>query len=258
MGFCGPLFCLLPGFSWVPINLLCSLLRSSFKYVTLEHLKALWGSSSATTGPASGLPLRASASWDLVPSHLPPRLPSSSSFASVVPAPKVGDVCLYLHHVARSPSLLPVTVQVGSRVGSAQVCGRGPAHFSALNTFMPLFSQHFSSLPILSTPLLPHLPFLPSYLLPGPSCSSPCPVQMEKLLPPAVALEQWYQEMMAGLGTGPAGVSPRSSPPPLPAKACRQLQVTPTSRWPLPISAPLWSMGESSATPTSLLCPLRW
>lgn len=32
---------------------------------------------------------------------------------------------------------------------------------------------------------------------------------------------------MAGLGTGPAAASPRSSPPPLPAKASRQLQVTP-------------------------------
>ncbi|XP_054986419.1 pleckstrin homology-like domain family B member 1 isoform X9 [Sorex araneus] len=49
--------------------------------------------------------------------------------------------------------------------------------------------------------------------------------EMEKLLLPAVDLEQWYQELMAGLGTGPAAASPRSSPPPLPAKACRQLQV---------------------------------
>ncbi|XP_049634349.1 pleckstrin homology-like domain family B member 1 [Suncus etruscus] len=158
------------GLSWVPINLLCSLLRSLFKYVTLEHLKALWGSSSATTGPASGLPLRASASWDLVPSHLPSRLPSSSSFASVVPAPK-----------------------------------------------------------------------------------------MEKLLPPAVALEQWYQEMMAGLGTGPLGVSPRSSPPPLPAKACRQLQVyrskmdgEATSPLPRARSGPLPSSSGSSSSSSQL------
>lgn len=50
---------------------------------------------------------------------------------------------------------------------------------------------------------------------------------MEKLLLPAVDLEQWYQELMAGLGTGPTAASPRSSPPPLPAKASRQLQVTP-------------------------------
>ncbi|XP_055963604.1 pleckstrin homology-like domain family B member 1 isoform X2 [Sorex fumeus] len=106
------------------------------EYVTLEHLKAVWGPPSAPTGPAPGLPLRASASWDLGPTRLPPRLPSSSSFASVAPAPK-----------------------------------------------------------------------------------------MEKLLLPAVDLEQWYQELMAGLGTGPVAASPRSSPPPLPAKACRQLQV---------------------------------
>ncbi|KAM5316495.1 pleckstrin homology-like domain family B member 1 isoform 3-T3 [Glossophaga mutica] len=49
--------------------------------------------------------------------------------------------------------------------------------------------------------------------------------EMEKLLFPAVDLEQWYQELMAGLGTGPAAASPRSSPPPLPTKAFRQLQV---------------------------------
>ncbi|XP_032767458.1 pleckstrin homology-like domain family B member 1 isoform X8 [Rattus rattus] len=49
--------------------------------------------------------------------------------------------------------------------------------------------------------------------------------EMEKLLLPAVDLEQWYQELMAGLGTGLAAASPRSSPPPLPAKASRQLQV---------------------------------
>ena len=60
-----------------------------------------------------------------------------------------------------------------------------------------------------------------------PLSSSPRPLQMEKLLLPAVDLEQWYQELMAGLGTGPAEASPRSSPPPLPAKASRQLQVTP-------------------------------
>ncbi|XP_037003107.2 pleckstrin homology-like domain family B member 1 isoform X8 [Artibeus jamaicensis] len=49
--------------------------------------------------------------------------------------------------------------------------------------------------------------------------------EMEKLLFPAVDLEQWYQELMAGLGTGPAAASPRSSPLPLPTKAFRQLQV---------------------------------
>ncbi|XP_036602674.1 pleckstrin homology-like domain family B member 1 isoform X1 [Trichosurus vulpecula] len=48
--------------------------------------------------------------------------------------------------------------------------------------------------------------------------------EMEKLLLPALDLEQWYQELMAGLGDGPSA-SPRSSPPPLPAKASRQLQV---------------------------------
>ncbi|XP_069411467.1 pleckstrin homology-like domain family B member 1 isoform X2 [Ovis canadensis] len=107
------------------------------EYVTLEQLKAMWGTSPVPTAPALGLPPWAPASQDLVPTTcLPPALPSSSSFASVTPSP-----------------------------------------------------------------------------------------QMEKLLLPAVDLEQWYQELMAGLGTGPAAASPRSSPPPLPAKASRQLQV---------------------------------
>ncbi|XP_059563696.1 pleckstrin homology-like domain family B member 1 isoform X4 [Myotis daubentonii] len=48
--------------------------------------------------------------------------------------------------------------------------------------------------------------------------------ELERPLPPAVHLEQWYQELMAGLGT-PVAASPRSSPPPLPTKAFRQLQV---------------------------------
>ncbi|XP_028931386.1 pleckstrin homology-like domain family B member 1 isoform X3 [Ornithorhynchus anatinus] len=47
--------------------------------------------------------------------------------------------------------------------------------------------------------------------------------EMESLLP-ALDLEQWYQQLMAGLEGGPAA-SPRSSPPPLPAKASRKLQV---------------------------------
>ncbi|XP_031815947.1 pleckstrin homology-like domain family B member 1 isoform X8 [Sarcophilus harrisii] len=47
--------------------------------------------------------------------------------------------------------------------------------------------------------------------------------EMEKLLLPALDLEQWYQELMTGPGAGPSA-SPRSSPPPLPAKASRQLQ----------------------------------
>ncbi|XP_068922746.1 pleckstrin homology-like domain family B member 1 isoform X2 [Petaurus breviceps papuanus] len=56
------------------------------------------------------------------------------------------------------------------------------------------------------------------------STSSSVLPEMEKLLLPALDLEQWYQELMAGFGDGPSA-SPRSSPPPLPAKASRQLQV---------------------------------
>ncbi|KAM6158815.1 pleckstrin homology-like domain family B member 1 isoform 7-T7 [Rhynchocyon petersi] len=48
--------------------------------------------------------------------------------------------------------------------------------------------------------------------------------EMEKLLLPGLDLEQWYQELMAGRGTGPAATSPHTSPPPLPAKASHQLQ----------------------------------
>lgn len=75
-----------------------------------------------------------------------------------------------------------------------------------------------------TTCLLPALPSSSSF------ASIPPSAQMEKLLLPAVDLEQWYQELMAGLGTGPGAASPRSSPPPLPAKASRQLQVTPPCR----------------------------
>ncbi|XP_043756593.1 pleckstrin homology-like domain family B member 1 isoform X3 [Cervus elaphus] len=141
------------------------------EYVTLEQLKAMWGSSLVPPAPAPGLPPWAPASQDLVPtSCLPLALPSSSSFASVTPSP-----------------------------------------------------------------------------------------QMEKLLLPAVDLEQWYQELMAGLGTGPAAASPRSSPPPLPAKASRQLQVyrskmdgEATSPLPRTRSGPLPSSSGSSSSSSQL------
>ncbi|XP_064327112.1 pleckstrin homology-like domain family B member 1 isoform X4 [Phalacrocorax carbo] len=50
-------------------------------------------------------------------------------------------------------------------------------------------------------------------------------LQMERQLPggpvwlPALDLEKWYQEVMAGFETSSSSVSPPSSPPPLPAKA---------------------------------------
>ncbi|XP_056365841.1 pleckstrin homology-like domain family B member 1 isoform X1 [Oenanthe melanoleuca] len=65
-------------------------------------------------------------------------------------------------------------------------------------------------------PPLPPLPSLPSpfvsaemeqQLLGGPVCL------------PALDLEKWYQEVMAGFETSSSSVSPPSSPPPLPAKA---------------------------------------
>ncbi|XP_051693632.2 pleckstrin homology-like domain family B member 1 isoform X30 [Oryctolagus cuniculus] len=83
--------------------------------------------------------------------------------------------------------------------------------------------------------------------------------EMEKLLLPAVDLEQWYQELMAGLGTGPAAASPRSSPPPLPAKASRQLQVyrskmdgEATGPLPRTHSGPLPSSSGSSSSSSQL------
>ncbi|XP_047546375.1 pleckstrin homology-like domain family B member 1 isoform X10 [Lutra lutra] len=83
--------------------------------------------------------------------------------------------------------------------------------------------------------------------------------EMEEPLPPAVDLEQWYQELMAGLGTGPAAASPRSSPPPLPAKASRQLQVyrskmdgEATSPLPRTRSGPLPSSSGSSSSSSQL------
>ncbi|XP_058519799.1 pleckstrin homology-like domain family B member 1 isoform X10 [Ochotona princeps] len=83
--------------------------------------------------------------------------------------------------------------------------------------------------------------------------------EMEKPLLPAIDLEQWYQELMAGLGTGPAVASPRSSPPPLPAKASRQLQVyrskmdgEATSPLPRTRSGPLPSSSGSSSSSSQL------
>ncbi|XP_031199256.1 pleckstrin homology-like domain family B member 1 isoform X6 [Mastomys coucha] len=83
--------------------------------------------------------------------------------------------------------------------------------------------------------------------------------EMEKLLLPAVDLEQWYQELMAGLGTGLAAASPRSSPPPLPAKASRQLQVyrskmdgDAASPLPRTRSGPLPSSSGSSSSSSQL------
>ncbi|XP_074972267.1 pleckstrin homology-like domain family B member 1 isoform X14 [Phalacrocorax aristotelis] len=61
---------------------------------------------------------------------------------------------------------------------------------------------------------------------PPPSLSSPSvSAEMERQLPggpvwlPALDLEKWYQEVMAGFETSSSSVSPPSSPPPLPAKA---------------------------------------
>nr|KAF6438651.1 pleckstrin homology like domain family B member 1 [Molossus molossus] len=83
--------------------------------------------------------------------------------------------------------------------------------------------------------------------------------EMEKLLSPAADLEQWYQELMAGLGTGPTAASPRSSPPPLPTKAFRQLQVyrskmdgEATSPLPRTCSGPLPSSSGSSSSSSQL------
>ncbi|XP_073922716.1 pleckstrin homology-like domain family B member 1 isoform X12 [Castor canadensis] len=98
-------------------------------------------------------------------------------------------------------------------------------------------------------------PVLPSSSL---ASITPSP-KMEKLLLPTVDLEQWYQELMAGLGTGPVAVSPRSSPPPLPAKASRQLQVyrskmdgEATSPLPRTRSGPLPSSSGSSSSSSQL------
>nr|XP_048272724.1 pleckstrin homology-like domain family B member 1 isoform X7 [Myodes glareolus] len=97
-------------------------------------------------------------------------------------------------------------------------------------------------------------------MLPSSSFASITPSsKMEKLLLPAVDLEQWYQELMAGLGTGLAAASPRSSPPPLPAKASRQLQVyrskmdgEATSPLPRTRSGPLPSSSGSSSSSSQL------
>ncbi|XP_051012266.1 pleckstrin homology-like domain family B member 1 isoform X6 [Acomys russatus] len=100
-----------------------------------------------------------------------------------------------------------------------------------------------------------------SVSLTPPASTQLCPKaqEMEKLLLPAVDLEQWYQELMAGLGTGLAAASPRSSPPPLPVKASRQLQVyrskmdgEAASPLPRTRSGPLPSSSGSSSSSSQL------
>ena len=288
------------------INLLYSLLRPGLspKYVTLEQLKAMWGTSPMPAAPVPGLPLWAPASRDLVPTTcLPPVLPSSSSFASITPSPKVGGLC-----VPATPSPLlawlcvyvcvcpcarvrvcvcsaPASWLLSSRLApwersvpadagclaswwaqhvslvwelcpdcsslplarSQQLfshCFSPPSLYAVLSPLLPSLLPHLRvsllGLPLLflqpspffcllsRPPTLPSPTLLTILLTPSPRPSPYTPLQIEELLLPAVDLEQWYQELMAGLGTGPATASPRSSPPPLPAKASRQLQVTPS------------------------------
>ncbi|XP_061224239.1 pleckstrin homology-like domain family B member 1 isoform X6 [Neopsephotus bourkii] len=85
--------------------------------------------------------------------------------------------------------------------------------------------------PVAASPLAcaPPSPSSPSGCItppPLPSLSSPSvSAEMEQQLPgasvwlPALDLEKWYQEAMAGFETSFSSVSPPSSPPPLPAKA---------------------------------------
>ncbi|KAM6158810.1 pleckstrin homology-like domain family B member 1 isoform 2-T2 [Rhynchocyon petersi] len=97
-------------------------------------------------------------------------------------------------------------------------------------------------------------------VLPSSSSASITPFpKMEKLLLPGLDLEQWYQELMAGRGTGPAATSPHTSPPPLPAKASHQLQVyrskmdgEATSPLPRTRSGPLPSSSGSSSSSSQL------
>ncbi|XP_076432225.1 pleckstrin homology-like domain family B member 1 isoform X6 [Peromyscus maniculatus bairdii] len=64
------------------------------EYVTLEQLKAMWGTSPMPPTPSPGLSSWASASQDLVPiTRLPPTLPFSS-FASVTPSSKMEKLLL--------------------------------------------------------------------------------------------------------------------------------------------------------------------
>ncbi|XP_054078892.1 pleckstrin homology-like domain family B member 1 isoform X7 [Rissa tridactyla] len=76
------------------------------------------------------------------------------------------------------------------------------------------------------TPLAPSSSGCAAPPPPLPSLSSPSvSAEMEQQLPggpvwpPALDLEKWYQEVMAGFETSSSSLSPPSSPPPLPAKA---------------------------------------
>lgn len=175
--------------SWVPVPLTSCIPSRAWpspKYVTLEQLKAMWGTSPGPTAPAPGLPPWASASQDLVPTTcLPPVLPSSSSLASVTPSPQVGGLCVPAPPRPRSPLRLCVPCSVywhlGPRLapGSAECLGalaawhRGWQSTCLWSGSYALFLVALSaSTATVFSPcfLLFTLSFLPSLPFPSPSC----------------------------------------------------------------------------------------
>ncbi|ELK12044.1 Pleckstrin like proteiny-like domain family B member 1 [Pteropus alecto] len=145
--------------------------------------------------------------------------------------------------------LFPGSSQAGTSVpltspASTQLCPKAQEEYVSLAEFLQLCSC-----------LDPYASATSPSVLAQPLPDS----EMEKLLFPAVDLEQWYQELMAGLGTGLAAASPRSSPPPLPAKTSRQLQVyrskmddEATGPLPRTRSGPLPSSSGSSSSSSQL------
>ncbi|XP_019063741.1 pleckstrin homology-like domain family B member 1 isoform X3 [Fukomys damarensis] len=230
--------------------------------VTLKEAQLLTSKSSEmglgtkALGPFSGSSQAGGSSVSLTPPASTPLCPKAQE--EYVSLAEVLQLCSRLdpYASATSPSVLTQPLPDSEYVTLEQLkvmWGTSPMPPAPTPGWPPWAS---ASRDLVPTTCLPPVPPSSSFASITPS---PKPLQMEKLLPPAVDLEQWYQELMAGLGTSPAAASPRSSPPPLPAKASRQLQVyhpkmdgEATSPLPRTRSGPLPSSSGSSSSSSQL------
>ncbi|XP_057346594.1 pleckstrin homology-like domain family B member 1 isoform X12 [Manis pentadactyla] len=207
-----------------------------------------------TRGPLPGPPQSGASSVPLAPPASPQLCPKAQE--EYVSLAEAVQLCSRLDPYASAtpPSVLAQPLPDSEYLTLEQLkamWGASPTP-TAPAPSLPVWAS--ASQDLVPTTCLP--PVLPSSSSFASVTASP---KMENLLLPAVDLEQWYQELMAGLGTGRTAASPRSSPPPLPAKASRQLQVyrskvdgEASSPLPRTRSGPLPSSSGSSSSSSQL------